>query len=279
MLTHARASQDSDDARLRAYERGAARWQGVRYSTDAFLAHLLARAVDDAALAKHAEDLFLSGACLAGDRRALKYFDEVYIARVGIYVGRIGRSSDFHQEVAQLLREKLLTTAAPKLGAYAGKGPLSEWIRAAALRTALNHARPEKRTVLSDRLTDLPIAIGDVDVEALRPRHVADLQHATEAAFQRLTPHERTLLRLHFLDQVGIDRLGMIYGVHRATVARWLVQLRRNLMDHIASGLAHDLGWRPGTVQSMYRLYEREIHLSLSRLLGRGPIPSRISPI
>jgi len=49
---------------------------------------------------------------------------------------------------------------------------------------------------------------------------------------------ERTLLRMPLVDRLNIDRLGVIYRVNRATVARWLVAIRRRLFEEVRRELA-----------------------------------------
>jgi hypothetical protein len=58
-------------------------------------------------------------------------------------VARVHPGADAAAEVCQVLREKLLTSASgqpPRLAGYLGQGPLAAWLRAAAVRTALNTA-------------------------------------------------------------------------------------------------------------------------------------------
>src|SRR5688500_4206798 len=100
-----------------ASNRGHMRWSGVAFDTTGFTHYLAQRDIEAEALDAHGEDLFLAAACLADDRRALAHFEASHLSRVRLYVRRLGRSSDFHEEVAQSLREKLLTSSAPRLGA------------------------------------------------------------------------------------------------------------------------------------------------------------------
>jgi RNA polymerase sigma-70 factor, ECF subfamily len=250
-----------------AFARGKARWPGVALDEASFSAHVVDFDVTTLALATHAEDLFLVAACLRGDRQALAQLDAVHLSRVALYVGRLGRTSDFHEEVAQHLREKLLTSASPKLASYVGRGPLSEWIRAVAVRAALNLTRPERRTVLGGVPAEL-VGVATWDVRTLDGRHRADFQRAIAAAFAALEPRERTLVKLHFVDLVGIDRLGLIYGVHRATVARWIVRLRRQMFAEVSRRLGTQLGWTASTVHSVYRMFSGELHISMAHLLN-----------
>ena len=59
---------------------------------------------------------------------------------------RLGREPMFVDEVRQVLRTKLLVGdgAPPKIADYSGRGPLDGWVRAAAVRAAIDLKRREK---------------------------------------------------------------------------------------------------------------------------------------
>ena len=56
-----------------------------------------------------------------------------------------------------------------------------------------------------------------------------ELQQAFREALASLTSKERNLLRYHYLENLSIDKIGLMYGVHRATAARWINAARENL--------------------------------------------------
>lgn len=248
-----------------AFDRGYARWPDVSISVDTFAARVAALQVDDDRLGRHGEDLYLVTGVLLGLPAALQVFDRQFIGVAATVARRVDRRDSFVDDVAQELRLKLLTGSAPRLGTFSGAGPLLEWLRVATLCTALNLRR-------SDRLVgteDFPFEpAGDGDgAPPIDGLYQQDFQKALEAGFGGLGPRERTLLRLHFVDRLSIDRLAVMYGVHRATVARWLVTIRNQLFSAAKGQLAAEHGFDSAEVRSLYRHLEGRVHLTMSRIL------------
>jgi RNA polymerase sigma-70 factor (ECF subfamily) len=100
--------------------------------------------------------------------------------------------------------------------------------------------------------------------------HREAFQAALQDALTTLTPREKTLLRLHFLDGMNIDALGVVFRVHRATVARWLVAIRTQVLDRVRQTLSLDLGASPSEAISLVRLLRSEVQLSIRRILEDG---------
>ena len=66
----------------------------------------------------------------------------------------------------------------------------------------------------------------DPEMAYLRRTYKRELNAAFKEAITSLSSKQRNLLRYHFLDGLSIDRVGLLYGVHRATAARWINQAR-----------------------------------------------------
>jgi RNA polymerase sigma-70 factor (ECF subfamily) len=96
----------------------------------------------------------------------------------------------------------------------------------------------------------------------------AVLVAALEGALTKLEPRAKTLLKLTFVDALNIEQVGQIYGVHRATVARWLVEVRRRLFESVRSELAPDKKLPSVELVSLIDSLRSEVQLSLSRILG-----------
>jgi RNA polymerase sigma-70 factor (ECF subfamily) len=117
-----------EDRALALVAEGRAAFADVALDQTTFVRHLERHVGDDAEPATlHAGDLYLACACAAGDPRALAHFERLYLTQLGAYVARIDRSADFLDELAQILRARLLLGSldkpAPILG-YSGRGPL-----------------------------------------------------------------------------------------------------------------------------------------------------------
>ena len=114
------------------------------------------------------------------------------------------------------------------------------------------------------------LANTDVDPELA----VAKAQHrdlfvaALEEGFAILTAREKTLLRMYFLDAMNIDQISVVFRVHRATVARWLVRIRKQMLDHLCARMTVDLRSTASEVNSLVHLVRSDIELSVRRLLA-----------
>jgi RNA polymerase sigma-70 factor (ECF subfamily) len=234
-------------------------------SPDDFRKHCARMGLDEAQVAARAEDLFLVAGVLERVPRAFGHFDECLTAAASVAT-RIDRDPSFIDEVAQEMRLKLLTGDGAKLWTFSGTGALIDWLRVVATRVALNLKRADR----SKPEEDLPEAVL-TGQEAAQFRHwyLADLHAALEVGFRRLTPRERTLLRLHFIDRLNIERIGVLYRVNRATVARWLVAIRTRLFNEVREELASKHGLDTADVKSLYRIMQQDVHVTMSRLLAR----------
>lgn len=245
-----------------AYARARQRWVDVPLGLEAFRAQVERLGLDDIRIEARADDLYLVAAAIARAPRAIAELDEVLTRAVSV-AARIDPATAFIEDVEQEVRIKLLTGQAPRLLAYSGSGALVDWLRVVALRVALNLKR-------SDHLhptAELPEAVLGSDQSALKRWYLDDFHAALEAGFRRLSVRERTLLRLHFLDHLNIERMGGIYGVNRATVARWLVAVRRRLFEEVKAELGAKHGLDTADVKSLYRLMQRDVHVTVSRIL------------
>ena len=73
---------------------------------------------------------------------------------------------------------------------------------------------------------------------------------------------------MHFVDGLNIERIGVVYNVNRATIARWLVAIRTRLFEEVRAELGSKHGLDTADVKSLYRLMERDVHVTMSRILA-----------
>ncbi len=222
-----------------------------------------------AAVAVHAADFYLAFACVEEHPAALAAFDRELLAHVGRYVARFRRGPEFADDVRQLVRERLLIAApggVSRIAAYAGRGPLLAWVRVATMRVALNRlhqleGEPDDHRSLDD-LT-LPAASTDPAVTLLKARHGAELQEALNRALTALTAKERTLLHMHYVDGVTLDRMATAYSVHRATIARWLQSACADLFERTCTYAKDKMALPSSEMSSLLGLLVSQLHVSL----------------
>ena len=208
-------------------------WPGVHVSDEAFVAHLARVAPTFEPRTLRLSELFLAYACSAQDRAAIAHFEATYFDEVTAAVGRFRGLPVAADDVRQRVREKLFLAHPPALAAYAGRGELRGWLRAAVLHILLNISSRESRETPTDGQFFEAALGAESDPESLYLRAACreDFKEAFAAALQRLSSREKVLLRYAFADGLDVDGIGAIFGVHRATAARWIVKARERLVQ------------------------------------------------
>jgi RNA polymerase sigma-70 factor (ECF subfamily) len=108
------------------------------------------------------------------------------------------------------------------------------------------------------------------EVETLKKVYRERLMSGLEESLALLEARDRTLLRLHVVDNLGIDAIARIYRVHRATAARWLIAIRGRIFELLRERLAVRFDISTAELRSVVKLLRSEIHLSAQRVLADG---------
>lgn len=261
----------------RLWQAGRAAWPGVEVTLEQFASdvarHLSGAQDPDAAAADlYGADLYLACACAAGDAAGLRLFEEQILPQTAHALRRLDPSPAFADEVRQLLRQKLFVgdgESPPKIGDYAARGPLATWVRVAAVRTALNLRGSGKREqpMTSSQVAALAPPVDDPALKYLKAQFADEFESALVRACAALTDRDRTILRLRFVDDLNIDQIGGLYGVHRATVARWIARIRDELFLATRKDLVGRLRLSDSDFESLLRLARSQLDLSLSAVL------------
>lgn len=251
-----------------------AAWPGVVVTQDEFLAYVADRhpGLDPAEVLSslRAEDLYLACACSREDRKALAAFERNFLSKVAGYVARVDRSSAFADEVRQALRDKLFLRVKGKPGKiaeYTGRGSLGAWLRVASVRTALNLKR-RSTTGSGGDPKEIGVAAGDPELDYLKARYRKELSDAFRATLEELPADARTVLRMHYIDGLSLDEIGVAYRIHRTTAARWLASSREKILKETRRRLAVRVGKQ--NLDSVLALAQSELDVTLTRLLERG---------
>jgi len=118
-----------------------------------------------------------------------------------------------------------------------------------------------------EELAILPAIADDPELAHMKDRYRGELRTAITEAIALLATRERLLLKYHYIDGFSIDRIAAIYGIHRATAARWLGAAREALSAQTHHLLISRLGVTPSQLRSIARLVESQLDLSIRRLL------------
>ena len=254
------------------YARARARWPGLDVSREAFEHHIALAAPADAL---HVEDLYLALACGRGDSAALEALEESILSQIGGPLRSLTPTAEFAEEVRQRLRTRLLVGEQPTILKYRGRGPLVAWVNVSAIRLGLTlieaQRRQQTREVGHWSAALLVADTGDPEVDACKRQNLEAFRAALTEACEALPERDRALLRMHFVDGLGIDRVSTIYGVHRATAARWIVKAKDALSAGARTRLSAALGVTDKEAETVARSLRSQIEFGLSQLLPEGP--------
>lgn len=260
-----------------AWTRARSAWPELPVDAGAFVAHVaqhLPRADTVAALGSlHAEDLYLALGCARQDPDALSAFDRLHAADLSLAVSRVRGSAPNAEDVRQLVWQRLFVGDAerrPKILEYSGQGRLQGWFRVALVRALLDEQRRQKGDPVpseDDRVLGLAAPERDPELEYLRRLYTHEFRQAFEQAARSLDAEDRNALRAYYVSQLTVDQLAAMLGLHRATAARRVASARERLMSETRKRLMARLQLSRGELESVMRLIESGLHVSMHRVL------------
>ena len=128
-----------------AHEAARTQWRSVEVPLERFTRWIDARLSEgDELHTLRTADLYLTCACASNEPHALEVFEKKVLPAVDRALARLSLSSAAIDETKQVLRRRFFVGvdgAAPRIAAYAGRGDLRSWVRAAAVRAALRVIR------------------------------------------------------------------------------------------------------------------------------------------
>jgi RNA polymerase sigma-70 factor (ECF subfamily) len=250
-----------------AFEAARSRHPAIRVSDEDLLMYALARAEAPQPFSgERTSDLLLACGLARGDAAALRSFDAEIAPRILPSLEKLRIDRSRIDDVLQRLRVDLFVGEGdepPRIAQYRGRGDLVGWLRVTAARIALRaEKRPRSDSLDEDLAARLPDTHENAELELLRTKYAGPFREAFREAIEALSTRERTLLRQHHADGLSIDALAPIHGVHRATVARWIVGAERNVLDRTRSRLRELLAASPNECESVMRALAGELSMS-----------------
>jgi RNA polymerase sigma-70 factor (ECF subfamily) len=217
----------------------------------------------------HQEDLAWARALATGDREALARYEQELVPIIAAQLRRRGHSPDEIADLQQAVRAHLLVGdgGGPAITGYTGRGRLRNWALVVALREAVRvrYKAAREPAVEDDAL--LAVADRSASKEGLdKQRYREAFRLAFRAALCALSSRDRNLLRLHIIDELSVDEISALHGVHRATAARWLEQARAHVSRAVRRDLMQQLGLDPFETNEVLAWVQSRIDLSLSGL-------------
>lgn len=284
--THGGAPIDEELALLlaSAVERGLGQFEGLTIEASDLARAIVARTPierpEDAVLVLlqiRAGDVGLAAACAAGRSDALALFDTLFGAEIPRVLERTRNRTLDPAELRGAAFERLFTGEKPKIAEYSGSGDLRSWLRTLLVRLSLDLSRKRVERPSEPAGLEAAMPTADPEVDYLKNLYRGAFKAAFEEAAASLDAEERNLLRMHFAHGRTIDELGVLHHAHRATMARRIGRARDQLVAGTKRSLMKNLRVDRAEYDSILRLIESDVHVSLSRVL-RASSPSERPP-
>lgn len=229
------------------------------------------QAIGGAGSALHAADLALAFAVGRGDAVATRRFDDLTAAEMATAARAVHADPTFADEITQRTRIHLVVSEAgrePRILSYRGTGPLRAWVSIAAQRIALNARRDAPREVPDDVLAEIVDGEPDPEVRHLKTLYREEFRTALTAALAELADRARAVLRLRFVAGLDLAQIGRLYRVHESTISRWISTALDDVARATRRHLQALLAVTPETAESVARIVQSQLDLSLARILG-----------
>jgi RNA polymerase sigma-70 factor, ECF subfamily len=176
---------------------------------------------DDGLVPAYPADVYLCTGCVHGYGAAYQAMQTAYFPSLRGVIYRVVGEETAVDDVLQNVCARLFVGEAAKLRTYRGSGALGAWLRQVALRASHDYLRQ----IGAQRVRLRKLAHAEPAC-APQPEGDSGLQYATlcEQAWCRaicsLSTEDKQLLHHYFVSGLSIDTLGVMYKVHRATIAR-----------------------------------------------------------
>ncbi|HUQ04087.1 MAG TPA: hypothetical protein VM261_16425 [Kofleriaceae bacterium] len=219
-----------------------------------------------------ADHVYLAIACGDGDETAMRRLDTEFLGEVDACGARLRALPAQTADVRAHVRRVLLVSEPGRPAAttsYSGTGDLRGYIRVIATRELIRVINKGRREVgVADEMLDALSPAQDPELVYLRDHYREDVDAAMRAALLGLAEQPRAILRYSLIEGWSIDKIGTLYGVHRATAARWVTAAREELGEAIRAEVARRLSISVDDVASIVRLVQSRIDVSLARMLS-----------
>ncbi|MCH9680678.1 MAG: hypothetical protein K0V04_04520 [Deltaproteobacteria bacterium] len=233
------------------------RWPDLQVPVRPWLDHVAARGLLDTPQPRErVADLVLAWGCARGDAIAIGHFVRELGPVLRATLGTRGDTDDALQHgLAHIL------VAAPgraaRIVSFAGRSSLRSWVKVVARRLGHQHHRgpPLVAAAVVETVLDHH---ADPELEALKTRYTGHFESALQSAITTLDARDRTLLRSAMAGERS-SSIAARYGVHKATVKRWLATLRQRILRRTRRELLDGLQLRGEELDSILRLIASRI--------------------
>lgn len=166
-------------------------------------------------------DIYLACACLHGNDQGFTCLEKYVFTKIPSFIKDIDASSSFSDDVAQILRMKLLIPGhegPAKIGMYDGRTPLKNWIRVAARRVAIDlhrqiRGRPSELLDALDSYVVKPRRLLEDELDRTQFRGI--LHQSLAAGIGALSDEQINLLRLYYVKDRSLEEIAVVFRLNQ----------------------------------------------------------------
>jgi RNA polymerase sigma-70 factor (ECF subfamily) len=237
-----------------------------------------------------AGELCLAIACEKGDEAAWRAFDAEYRHSMQGAARALTKDEAEAEDLVQFVFGELYGVRMDgdrrmsKLAHYSGRGSLGGWLRAVVYQAFIDRKRQTSRfeqveeIAEFDRLASEAAASvnGKLSATIVQPDDIEDLRlrQATEEAitraFAEIEARDRLLLNYYYFDDLTLREIGLMMGVHEATISRWLAKAQREVKRKTEEILQGSYGLRRAEVVECLQIAART-ELDVRKLIAESP--------
>ncbi|WP_295579546.1 sigma-70 family RNA polymerase sigma factor [uncultured Stenotrophomonas sp.] len=177
------------------------------------------------------DDRALVAAIIDGSQAAFAQLVQAHQRTCAHVIGRMVGDRD---QVADLLQETFLAVFR-QLHRFRFESSLRTWVSRVAYTTALQHLRRRRLEMQWMVAVEVPEELGVGD-EGPGPAELSEtLQAGRElgAALERLTPPQRLIVGLHYLEDFDLVEIEQVTGLARGTIKSHLFRARQTLKQEL----------------------------------------------
>lgn len=204
----------------------------------------------------HHEDLFLAVACSCSDRIAWEYFSRDYLPMLRRFAAQACRNIEDGEDLSQEIFTRMLDER-KRLAGYGGRCSLAGWLRAVVSHAAVDRFRQTRKQVSLEELQEnegeavLIDPHNNEDLEAEDSRWAPIVSRIVHEALSNLSARDRLILGLYYLNGVSLKVIGGQFGIHEATMSRWMDRLRRDMRSRVERELRKKHGFRTTEIRAL----------------------------
>ncbi len=234
-----------------------------------------------------ANELCLAIACECGDEMAWRRFESEYRHSMHSAARSLTKDEAEGEDLIQFVFGELYGVRMDgdrrlsKLGHYSGRGSLGGWLRAVIYQCFIDRKRQTARFEQVEEVEEFDRLAGVAskhfngngsastnhhgEIEDTRLRQATE--EAMTQAFTEIEPRDRLLLNYYYFDDLTLREIGLLMGVHEATISRWLARAQREVKRKTENILQRSYGLRRAEVEECLQIAART-ELDVRKLLS-----------